>query len=282
MAYYVEECQQGIYKVLDFTDVISNHLERSIKFRSWLERQIYSVEWLRIKEYEKKISRKFDECWVISRKEAEILSNFSPLANVKIVPNGVDLELFKPIKDNKDDRLIFVGYLRSAYNVDAILFFCRQILPRVKKAFPSVKFYVVGDQPPRKIRALAKEGNVVVTGFVDDLCGLLNKSKIFVAPFQFSSGVQNKILEAMASGLPVVCTSLTNEGLGATPNEEILIADDPKKFSDYLIELLTDDKRREKIGLQAREFVKRNFDWNRVVQRIEEIGNFIFTNRPSA
>lgn len=280
MAHYVEY-HEGIYKILDFTDVISNHLEKSIKFRSWLDRQLYSVEWLRIKAYEKKISQKFDECWVISRREAELLSGFSPLANVKIVPIGVDSKLFKPIEDDKDDLLIFVGYLRSAYNVDAILFFCRQILPRVKKAFPSVKFYVVGDHPHRKIRTLAKEGNIVVTGFVKDLCGLLNKSKIFVAPFRFSSGIQTKILEAMATGLPVVCTSMANEGLGATPNEEILVADDPEEFANYIINLLDDDRRREKIGLRAREFVKKHFNWNKVAQRIEELGNRICVNRPS-
>jgi sugar transferase (PEP-CTERM/EpsH1 system associated) len=280
MAPYVEH-YKGIYKIIDFTDVVSGHLERSIPFRSWMDKQIYSIEWPRIRAYEKEVSRKFDECWVISEREAKLLSDFSPSANIKIVPNGVDLSLFKPSEDDKGDHLVFVGHLKSAYNVDAILHFCEQILPRVKKVIPSVKLYIVGPQPHRKIRAMVEKESVVITGYVEDLCGLLNKSKIFVAPFRFCSGIQNKILEAMATGLPVVCTSVANEGLGAGPGDGILIADDPKTFSEYLIELLKDDQRRKELGTHARQFVRCNFDWNKVVQRVDEIENFIFTNYPS-
>ena len=280
MAHYVEHIR-GVYKILDMTDIVSEHLERSIKFRSWPDRQVYSVERLRIKEYEKRIAERFDECWVISRREAEILLGFSPLVNVKIIPNGVDLELFKPRQVDKDNRLVFVGHLRSAYNVDAVVFFCDEILPRVKESVPSVRLYVVGSRPHRKIKQRARQGTVVATGFVEDLCGFLNKSKIFVAPFRFASGIQNKILEAMATGLPVVTTSPGNEGLGAKPDEEIVIADDPEEFSTRLVYLLRDDKRREEIGLKAREFVKREFTWNRAAERIQEVQQIISAGRSS-
>jgi sugar transferase (PEP-CTERM/EpsH1 system associated) len=270
MAPYAEN-GKGIYKVLDFTDIVSEHLRSSIRFRSWGDKRIHSLEWARIRNYEIKMSQKFDECWVISHKEAELLSRLSPEANVQIVPNGVDFHSFKPMPGDKSDQLIFVGHLSSAYNVDAVLFFCREILPRVKKSIPWVKFCIVGRSPHGKIRRLADQRTTIVTGFVEDLCGLLNKSKVFVAPFRFASGIQNKILEAMASGLPVVATSIANEGLRATPNEEILIADDPEMFSNLLIELLTDGNRREKIGARAREFVEKNFNWNASANRIREI-----------
>lgn len=278
MAQYVEKVRD-IYKILDMTDVVSQHLERSIKFRSWPGKQIYSSEWLRIKEYEKRITMRFDECWVISNREAEALLNISPLSKVKIIPNGVDVELFKPQQQDKDDRLSFVGYLSSAYNVDAILFFYEEILPQVKKSIPTVKFYVAGNRPHHKITKLARDGDMVITGFVDDLCGFLNKSKIFVAPFRFASGIQNKILEAMSTGLPVVTTSVANEGLGAVPDEEILIADTPKEFSAQIVHLLRDDRRREEIGLKARGFVKKKFNWDRVAERVKEVEQGTFSEK---
>jgi sugar transferase (PEP-CTERM/EpsH1 system associated) len=278
MAPYVEDCR-NIYKTLDLTDVVSGHLERSLPFRSWLDRQLYSIEWRRIRSYEKMISEKFDECWVISETEAKLLSSFSSANNVKIIPNGVDFYYFTPVEAEKKCQLIFVGYLKSAYNVDAILFFSKHIFPLVKKVIPDVNFCIVGTNPHHRIRNLATVEGIKVKGFVEDLGGILNSSKVFVAPFRFCSGIQNKILEAMAAGLPVVCTTIAAEGINAGPNEGLLVANDPKEFSEYLIDLLRNDQKRKELGCSARQFVQKHYSWDYAVQRINEIESILSSDR---
>lgn len=269
MAPYVLNCKD-VYKIVDLTDVVSKEIELSISHRSGIKKWIYNVEFPRIRSYETKISSEFDETWVISKYESELLRKYSPYSKIEVVPNGVDTDCFKPLNLEKDSfRLIFVGNLQIDHNIDAILYFYKEIFPVIKRKIPQTKFYIVGASPDYRLNSLAKDKNVIITGLVGDLNLYLNQANIFVAPMRFSAGVQNKILEAMSAGLPVVCTDLANQGIKATPEREILIANNPLHFAEQLLYLSENSERCKAIGLNAREFVKSNFDWKAVVEKFQ-------------
>lgn len=270
---------KDVYKILDLTDVVSKEIELSISHMSGIKKWIYNVEFPRIRRYETKISPEFDETWVISKYEAELLRNYSPYSKVKVVPNGVDTNYFKPLNLERDSfNLIFVGNLQIDHNIDAILYFYKEIFPLIRRKIPQTKFYIVGASPDYRLNSLAKDKNVIITGLVDDLNLYLNQANIFIAPLRFSAGVQNKILEAMSAGLPVVCSHLANQGIKATPEREILIANNSLHFTEQLLYLMENPERCKVIGLSAREFVKNNFKWETVVKRFQVIEEKINKN----
>lgn len=275
MAPYVEH-YSNIHKILDLTDIISTEIERSMKYRSGLNKKIYSLELPRLRQYEKRLSAKFEESWVISEAEAKILRDLSPEANVKIITNGVDLDCFKPRNRlEKKESIIFVGNLQVAHNIDAVLFFYEKIFPHISYEYPNIKFYIIGADPHQSIKNLAKDQRVVVTGFVENLNRYLNESLVFVAPLRFSAGIQNKILEAMSSCLPVVCTALANEGIKARNGEEILIADNPIEFANLVMHLIRNSEKRKSLGIAGRRFVETKFSWDHALARLSEIKELI-------
>jgi sugar transferase (PEP-CTERM/EpsH1 system associated) len=279
MAPYVEH-RSNIYKVLDLTDVISIEIERSMKYRKGLNKKIYSLESPRLRQYEKRMAAKFDETWVISETEAKILRDLSPDAHIEIVTNGVDLDYFKPEENcEKKQRIIFVGNLQVAHNIDAVLFFYEKIFPYILQKYPEIRFYVVGADPHQKIKSLSKDHRVVVTGFVRNLNQYLNEALIFVAPLRFGAGVQNKILEAMASGLPVVCTSLANQGIKAKNEKEILIADNPIEFGNLILDLIDNADKSRLMGIAGRKFVAAKFNWDHALARFSEVEELIYSKR---
>ena len=156
--------------------------------------------------------------------------------------------------------------------MDALDYFCKEIYPLVCREVPDNTFYVVGADPPPRIRELGQRNKrTVVTGFVEDLREYYNLASVAIAPMRFVTGMQNKILQAMAMGLPVVATSVANEGINATPNEEIFIADDPTSFARTVVRSLNSPEDCQTVGKRARRFVHEHLSWTRVAARVAEI-----------
>jgi glycosyltransferase involved in cell wall biosynthesis len=161
------------------------------------------------------------------------------------------------------------------HNIDAARFFAIEIFPVIQKSFPESKFIIAGAEPSPSILKLSSLPNIKVLGYVDDLNYELNRSQIFVAPLRFAAGVQNKALEAMAAGIPVITTKIVNEGIGAKEDEEIIIAETPDEYNKQISRLFLDETLRRKIGLAGKNFVLNKFSWDIVLQRINTLNRYL-------
>jgi sugar transferase (PEP-CTERM/EpsH1 system associated) len=271
MAPYLVD-RTDLYRVVDLTDAISKEVSRSLPYRGLLWRLIYSVESPRIRRYEGWVADTFEETWMISDADRQVLSLAHPEANIQVVPNGVDTKRFHPTGQAcQPSSLIFVGHMSVFHNVDAVTHLVQDLLPLIRERVPDCELEIAGAQPSAQVRNLAEQPGVSVAGFVPDLNGRLNEKAVFVAPLRFAAGVQNKVLEAMAAARPVVTTSIVNEGLGAQPGREILIADDPQAAANHIVTLLQDETLRMRIGQAGRQFVLQRYTWQHAVKRMGQI-----------
>jgi sugar transferase (PEP-CTERM/EpsH1 system associated) len=261
-----------LYRVLDLTDVISTEIERALPYHDWRWRAIYRRELPRIRRYEPAMAGQFDETWVISAAEKAALAASGAAGRVIVVPNGVDSDRFRPLGLARDPAtLLFVGHMGVAHNEDAAEFLARDLLPLVQAALPGARLSLVGADPSRRVRQLAGLPGVTVAGHVPDLNAVLNRATVFVAPLRFAAGVQNKVLEAMAAGIPVVTTPMVNDGLAATDGRHLLVADEPAALAAATLSLLTDPQRRESMARAARAFVVEGFRWDAVTRRLAAV-----------
>ncbi len=262
----------GVYRIVDLTDAISKEISRSLRYRGFLSRLVYRIEAPRIAAYECSVSELAEETWLISEADRRILAGRCPGTNLRVVSNGVDVERFRPTDQHaRPSSLIMVGHFGVFHNVDAATYLVQEVLPLAKRQIPDCTLSLVGADPSPQVQRLANPPAVTVTGYVPDLNGWLNRSAVFVAPLRFAAGVQNKVLEAMAAARPVVTTTIVNEGLGAQPDHEILVADGAEAMASQIIRLLRDDALRVRIGTAARSFVQRVYTWDQVVRRMRAI-----------
>ena len=280
MAQYVADRFRP-YRILDLTDAISGEVARALPYRDPFWRLVYRLELPRIQRYEREMVARFDEMWVISEAEraaiaaavgAGVSGDGRPPPNMRVVPNGVEAERYRPeVRPASAAALVFVGHMGVFHNVDAAVRLAEEILPRVRAGLPGARLELIGTEPVARVRALAGLPGVRVRGHVVDLNAALNEAAVFVAPLRFAAGVQNKVLEAMAAGLPVVTTREVNEGLQATPGEHLLLADDDEGLAAAALGLLGDAAERARLGRAGRAFVLERFRWEAVGERMREI-----------
>jgi sugar transferase (PEP-CTERM/EpsH1 system associated) len=275
MAPYLENSKQ-LYKILDLTDAISREISRSLQYRDLPTRLLYSFEYTRIFRYERSVLDQFEETWFISASDRSAITKDCPDANIQVISNGIDTKLFFPTDiPPQPFTILFSGHLGVAHNIDAATILAKQVLPRVKQTIPEARLFLVGAEPSLEVRRLNSLAGVTVTGFVDDLNSYLNQAAVFVAPLRFSAGIQNKVLEALAAGRPVITTTIVNEGLGAQPGKDILIADEIDEFVRVIIHLFQNPSYAKGIGRSGNEFVTSRYTWSQVLERINMISTIL-------
>ena len=159
--------------------------------------------------------------------------------------------------------IVFLGKMNYYPNEDSVVYFARQVFPLLRSKLKNVKFIIVGAYPTRRVQALSKIPGVEVTGFVDDPYEYLGRAKVVVAPIRLGAGIQNKILEAMALRKPVVTTSKGARGIaGGADGKHFVVADDPEKMAEKILELLNDPERRREIGQNARALIEERYTWD--------------------
>jgi glycosyltransferase involved in cell wall biosynthesis len=179
------------------------------------------------------------------------------------IPNGVDTEYFAPGANEPDrNKLVFTGVMDYGPNEDAVVHFCEQIFPLIRRAMPDVEFWAVGSDPSARVRGLARDAGVHVTGKVDDVRPYVRSAAVFVCPLRSGAGMKNKILAAMAMRRPVVATSLSLEGLEARPDEHVLMADRADDFAAQVTRLLQDQRLAQRLGASAYELAIERYSWN--------------------
>jgi len=232
----------------------------------------YLLEWLTLLRYEKRICRRFDICVVMSEIDRDKLLSLDPHLEVVVIPNGVDTGYFEFKPDGRPStNLIYIGAMNNLTNIDAVLYFNREIYPRIKKEIPDVQFTIIGGNPTPQVLTLMNDASISVTGYVDDVRPFADKGTIFVVPLRIGSGTRLKILEALAMGIPIVTTSLGIEGIQARNGEHLLIADTPQEFARCVIELLQDKQFRLRLAAEGRKLVERKYDWRVIGNQMDKL-----------
>ena len=265
MAPYLEKSHEGRPRFIDLCDADSEKWRAYGKARAGLMAGVYTREADSLAKAEARILNWADAAFAVSDAEASIFNSHADvLRKALVLPNGVDANYFSPagLEGEKGAaEVVFIGAMDYAPNVDAALWFAGEVWPLVRARAPEARFAIIGPRPSREILGLESAGGVRVTGRVADVRPWLAAARVVIAPLRIARGVQNKVLEAMAMGRPVVATSTANAGIEARRDEEILIADEAAAFAAEVAGLLADPQRGGKLGAAARARVIADFGW---------------------
>lgn len=251
-----------IYKSLDFMDAFGKGMEKRQKIEpNIFKRFLYYYEKKMLYSYEAKVFEFMDNFCIISSQDKDSIKS-SMASKIKIVPNGVDFEMFYPRTESKIYDLLFMGNLSYPPNIDAVLFLSNEILPIVKKSKSDIKLLIAGIGAPNKVKQLQSENITLIENF-DDISDSIAISRILLAPMRLSIGLQNKILQAMAMKTPCIVSSLSNNAIKAPNKIAILEANTPQEFSECIIELLNDANKASALGNAGYAFVKQHYSWSK-------------------
>lgn len=255
-------------KILDYQDTLSLGMKRRAQSSGGLMKVFFNWESRRLIRYEAAVSEWFDHTLIITEQDLEALPCGQD--KVHVVPNGVDTIHYQPQPCEKVYDMLFVGNMSYAPNINAMEYFVENVMPSVTQAFPSTELVIAGAKPHGRVKMLASD-HVIVSGWVDDLREYYCRSKIFVAPMQIGTGLQNKLLEAMSMEIPCITTSLANNALGASVGNEILVADSPEEWVDAVKMLLNNEEQRRKLALKGKSFVMGRYSWKAQIDILHNI-----------
>ncbi|MEZ4593071.1 MAG: glycosyltransferase [Chloroflexota bacterium] len=229
----------------------------------------------RTERYEAMLLDKFDHILVTSRLDKEALQSLRPevTAPISVIPNGVNLDYFRPdtAVSRHPHTLVVSGKMSYHANMSMVLHLVQNIMPLVWQQRPEAKLLVVGKDPGRDIQALAENPNVIVTGTVDALPPYLQQATVAVAPITYGAGIQNKILEAMSCGTPVVTAPQAVSAFALEPGRDLLVADSPTAYAQAILAVLHDPQLQQRLGQNGRTYVEQHHHWPNVAARLETI-----------
>ncbi|HOG47641.1 MAG TPA: glycosyltransferase, partial [Anaerolineae bacterium] len=243
--------------------------------RRWVAAAYSFVQWLKLRRFERDVCRRADRLVAVSDADAAALAALDPHLRATVVPNGVDLAAYHPaippLAGLARPSLVFTGKMDFRPNIDAVLWFAGEVLPRLWQAVPEAHLYVVGQSPSPRLDPLRAEPRITITGWVDDVRPYIAGADVYVVPLRVGGGTRLKVLEAMAMGRALVATPLGVEGLGAGDGQELVLAGEAQAFAREIAALLADAGRRQALGRAARAFVERSYGWDAIGPRLEAV-----------
>ncbi|CAH7142297.1 Glycosyl transferase family 1 [Vibrio chagasii] len=252
-------------KVLEMTDAISMNYSRFIetKNNAGLKGYIYKIEQSRLNRYEKKITQHFDYNVLVSQFDKDFLFKPSDKYYEKtlVCSNGVDLSSLPYEFSPRKKEVVFIGNMFSAQNFDAAMWFAKECLPLLRK-HGDYTFKVIGRIKPEGEQKFNRIEGVVVTGAVDNVVVHARGAIAGICSVRLAAGVQNKILEYMALGLPSITTATGLEGLDSIPEQDILVADTPDEFTKQILRIDNDTEFAKSISVNALSYVQTNHSWS--------------------
>jgi sugar transferase (PEP-CTERM/EpsH1 system associated) len=277
MALYLAD-HGSLPRIIDFVDVDSDKWRQYAERKPWPLNRIYGREARCLLRFDRTVALAFDHALFVSAREAELFGSLAPDAREKIsvVENGVDTAYFSDRREHPDPYpaggavLVFTGAMDYWANVDAVTWFAGEVFPHLRRCLPAARFYIVGARPTAAVRRLAREEGVTVTGAVADVRPYLQHARLAVAPLRVARGVQNKVLEAMAMGKPVLATSAALQGIETAAALDVLAADRPEDWFEFGIGVLSRDLLPARSALN-REFVARRYGWDLSFGRLQAL-----------
>ncbi len=258
--------------VFDAVDCLTGLFSKLAKTGSNpISRALMSEEAWKLKTYEPQVMRMFDRAIITSEREKKEVNALAADIHIDVVPNGVDTQYFVPAEAESDGkRIVFSGKMGYRPNADAAFFFATEVFPLVQNEHPDAEFIIAGSGPDEKIRGLGKTNGITVTGFVEDLRPYLQSARVAVTPMQVAVGIQNKALEAMSCGTPVVASSAVGAAFTGEP-AGLVSADGAEDTAQAVSKLLHNPKEATELGKKAREYVLANYSWGASVEMLESI-----------
>lgn len=279
MAGYVEDIQ-GIPKILDFVD------SDALKWRQYSEKRgapsawLYGYEARKLLQYERRLIQTFDHSVFVSSEELSGHKTEGLQDRVSFIQNGIDLDFFKPEPATSDiPGIAFTGAMDYYPNIDGALYFANEIFPEIRKRCAGAQFFIIGSRPVKSIRRLASIPGITVTGTVDDVRPYLSKCCVAAVPLRIAQGIQNKILEALASGLPVVTTPIAAGSMGNTTELPVTLASSPTLFAKHVLDYLHKAPLSSATIKTARDYLSNHYSWHSNLAALNEILSAPLSNK---
>jgi sugar transferase (PEP-CTERM/EpsH1 system associated) len=261
---------RGVRTVVDLVDVDSQKFFDYARAASFWKAWLYGLEGHRLRSLERTIAARADAVCLVSEAEADIYRGFCPNDKTLGIPNGVDLDYFQPQSTPPaENRCVFVGALDYPPNIDAMLWLCRDVWPRVRGKLPDATLAIVGRNPTRSIRELASVAGVDVVGSVPDVRPHMASAAVAIAPLRIARGIQNKVLEAMAMRLPVIVSPGALEGLALEPGRHVLLAENADQWVRGVVQLCSDQATAARLGRAGRQFVESEHNWSTCLEPLD-------------
>jgi glycosyltransferase involved in cell wall biosynthesis len=261
--------------VYDAVDSISALFEETVRHApSVAQRLIARLDLGRSRRFEARVPYRVSRVVLTSQREAEAfvaLAGEPARERLSVVPNGVDTEYFRPIAGAERRSVVFTGKLSYHANAAAAIRLVARVMPLVWGRFPETPVILAGKDPPEAVKALACDPRVTVTGYVDDMRTVLAKAAVAVCPLVYGAGIQNKVLEALASGVPTVTTVTAAGALAGTPGEDYIAVNDDREFAQAVIDLLTDEARRARLAGAGLAYVRAHHQWPQLAERLVRV-----------
>ncbi len=261
-----------VKKILMAEDCRELYQERSYKdSNNLLQRLVRWWEVIKLRQYEPAIMEKFDVATFVTVNDIEAMKKINPRGNYRLLTNGTDIEKFVPASETTERKgVLFAGKLDIWANVLMIERISKRIMPLVWQELPDTEFHIVGANPPRKIKRMANKRIKLIPN-VPDMKPYLQQAEVFVHPHSGGSGIQNKLIEAMACACPVVTTHTGTQGIPAIDGENIMIGESDEEFASKIIMLLRDKKFASILGANARQSIVENLSWEHVFHQTDDI-----------
>jgi len=271
VAQYVEHVR-GIPKILDYGDMDSQKWLEYARYKPFPLSLGYALEGRKLEREERRLATRFDFCTATTRAEWETLESFRSGVATDWFPNGVDSDYFSPMDDAYDpDALVFVGRMDYYPNQECMFEFCSRVLPRLQQRRPGVTLAIVGADPTPAVRRLAKFPGVTVTGSVPDVRPYVRRSALMVAPLNIARGTQNKVLEGMAMGVPVVASRVAAAGVDAEPDAHLRVASSVDDYVNQILEVLGNPGERRRLAQEGRARMLSHHSWPASMKRLDDI-----------
>lgn len=263
---------RGVPWIMHFAELDSDKWRQYADEHGFPMSAVYRREWRTLRAFEERIATDARTNVFCTPLEERIFREAIPGRPSVVVRNGVDLEHFHPAPEARvPGRCVFTGVMDYFPNAQGCVWFADEILPRVRERAPDATFTIIGSRPTDEVRQLGAQPGIEVTGFVDDVREHAWQGSVSVAPLRVARGIQNKVLEALALGLPTVGTTSATQGVEGTPGEHFRVADDAEAFARDVADLLTDGDAARDLGARGRAFALERYDWERCLAPLDQV-----------